>query len=123
MRWRSSLMNSDPPTPPRRSWFQFSLATMFQVVLLVAIISWALSMRPYVEKQLVWTGGMFDEIPARFITRRAFIVGNLRHTEVYEDRLNPGLKWPCTLIIVCLSSNAAWCLWSRRRNPVVRRSI
>ena len=94
-----------PFLSPRR-WFQFRLSTWF---VLVAILAWAMTCRPYYtfidgwwkhmdERGSTWSRGPLPISPD-------------------EVRMNPQLVWPALALATFLTWKAAWAVIERRRRP------
>jgi hypothetical protein len=74
---------SEPPTPPRSRWYQFSLRT---ILVVIAILAWGLATRPYLIEYEGAYAGPSSLLPFGPIYK-------------VEHRINPRLFWPVGVLL------------------------
>lgn len=86
-----------PILPPRR-WFQFSLSNWF---VLVAILAWAMWLRPMVTRVELQTPPEFAPNGSRIWYQQPLV-------EIEHRSINPALLWPAIAFTALIIWNAGW---------------
>lgn len=110
---------------PWRRWFQFRLSTWF---VLVAILAWAMTCRPYYGWTITRRSGTPIEITG--IVEEQLAVHRIKVTKLgrdaagrnafieYREQINRQLAWPALALLSFLAWKAAWGIaprFSKRR--------
>jgi hypothetical protein len=93
------------PFLPLRRWFQFRLSTWF---VLVAIIAWAMTCRPYYWEIF---GSTIEPASIGFNDADPYHLNE--PSREHRKKFNPSLRWPALALTAFLTWKAAWAVGPR----------